>query len=277
MSDKVLSPHAERVKLRWQSMRLTVIRHFPPAPDVFAPATDYLASLDEMFKIDAYHSLTIEKYRVTPRLIETVMGDNWDMANPVVRNHKDAMAARGYWQAFQAVRKTVEKILNGFPPGEQVDTDHSEWFQKLFDPSVSANILHPSDLLGYRNHPVFIGGSKHVPFSVESMRDAMPVLFGLLKQEPEASVRAILGHFFFGYIHPYMDGNGRISRFLMNTMLASGNYPWTVVPVQQQHAYMQAIEIASTEQDIKPLTLLIAKLVSQSMKGKPVANLSEFR
>jgi hypothetical protein len=38
-------------------------------------------------------------------------------------------------------------------------------------------------------------------------------------------VPAVLGHWLFGYIHPYPDGNGRIARFLMNVMLASGGIP----------------------------------------------------
>jgi hypothetical protein len=38
----------------------------------------------------------------------------------------------------------------------------------------------------------------------------------------------------------YMDGNGRIGRFLMNVMLASGGYPWTVIPVSDRNAYMNA-------------------------------------
>jgi len=59
----------------------------------------------------------------------------------------------------------------------------------------------------------------------------MPELVALLRAEPDAGVRAVLGHFMFVYIHPYMDGNGRMGRFLMNLMLASGGYPWTVVPV----------------------------------------------
>jgi Fic family protein len=68
----------------------------------------------------------------------------------------------------------------------------------------------------------------HAPASYAAIRDAMPELFSLLREEPEASVRVVLGHFIFVYIHPYIDGNGRTGRFLMNTMLASGGYPWTV-------------------------------------------------
>lgn len=62
----------------------------------------------------------------------------------------------------------------------------------------------------------------YTPLNKEALRDAMPVLFDLLKTEPKAAVRAMLGHFVFVHTRPYMDDNGRIGRFLMNTMLASG-------------------------------------------------------
>ena len=48
----------------------------------------------------------------------------------------------------------------------------------------------------------------------------------LLEKEESAIVRAVLGHWLFGFIHPYMDGNGRMARFLMNLMMASGGYAY---------------------------------------------------
>ncbi|MFX4493710.1 Fic family protein, partial [Acinetobacter baumannii] len=90
------------------------------------------------------------------------------------------------------------------------------WYRELFAPSVTAGLLKASDLAGYRNHQVYIGNSKHTPLNKEAVREAMPTLFELLQEEPEASVRAVLGHFIFVFIHPYMDGNGRMGRFLMN-------------------------------------------------------------
>ncbi|MDE3253852.1 MAG: Fic family protein, partial [Bacteroidota bacterium] len=95
----------------------------------------------------------------------------------------------------------------------------------------------------------------------------------LLAEEKVASVRAVLGHFIFVYIHPYMDGNGRMARFLMNLMLASGGFPWTVIPVQERDAYMDALEKASTNQDIAPFAAFIGHLVSEGMKGRPVAKI----
>ena len=70
-----------------------------------------------------------------------------------------------------------------------------------------------------------------------------------------------------------MDGNGRMGRFLMNTMLASGGYPWTILPVEERSKYMEALEKASVEQDIVPFTKFIAHHVSQTIKGKPVAKI----
>jgi Fic family protein len=50
-----------------------------------------------------------------------------------------------------------------------------------------------------------------VPPRWEALRDAMPVFFDLLEKETEPGVRAVLGHWLFGYIHPYPDGDGRMA------------------------------------------------------------------
>jgi Fic family protein len=63
----------------------------------------------------------------------------------------------------------------------------------------------------------------------------MPAFFSLLKDEENPAVKAVLGHFFFVYIHSYVDGNGRMGRFLMNAMPAGGGYPWTVIPVESRN------------------------------------------
>jgi Fic family protein len=111
----------------------------------------------------------------------------------------------------------------------------------------------------------------HVPVNKDAVRDTMPALMELLETEPEASVRAVLGHFIFVFIHPYMDGNGRMGRFLMNVMLASGGYPWTVIPVEERKTYMEALESASVHADIEPFAKFLGYLVDEAMKGRPVA------
>jgi len=276
LSARERSPYANRIRLMWLQMRETVINNFPPPPGLPVNQNLYLKGLDDIYTTDAYHSLSIERYKITPELIAKVSSGAWNSKeNEEDRKQRDAMAARGYYQAFLEVKKTIEIILQGVNPGTQADRDHSKWYRQMFDPSVVTGILKAADLAGYRNNQVYIVNSKHVPLSVEAMRDAMPVFFELLEEEPEASVRAVLGHFIFVFIHPYMDGNGRMGRFLMNAMLASGGYPWTVIPVESREQYMQALEKASVEQDIKPFTDFIGFLVRQALKGKGVAKLPE--
>jgi Fic family protein len=180
------------------------------------------------------------------------------------------MAARGYWQAYQAVQKSVGRVLHGDNPGVVADEDHGSWYREMFAPSVTAGLLKPADLAGYRNAQVYIRRSMHVPLNREAVRDAMPVFFELLRLETHPAVRVVLGHFVFVYIHPYMDGNGRIGRFLMNLMLASGGYPWTVMPVGDRANYMEALEKASVGEDIGPFTELLAGLVERGLAGEPL-------
>jgi Fic family protein len=105
-----------------------------------------------------------------------------------------------------------------------------------------------------------------VPPRAEALRDAMPVLFDLLEGEDEPSARAVLGHWMVGYLHPYPDGNGRIARLLMNAMLASGGYPWTVIRVEDRDRYLSALETASVEGDIEPFARFLAERVRSSME-----------
>jgi Fic family protein len=93
------------------------------------------------------------------------------------------------------------------------------------------------------------------------VRDAMRTLCELMKEEENAIVRAILGHFVFVYIHPYMDGNGRTARFIMNSMLVTGGYDWVIIPTERREEYMRALEIASVENDITKFCEFIATLL----------------
>jgi Fic family protein len=164
----------------------------------------------------------------------------------------------------------VRKVLKGDNPGAVSDDDHGDWYREMFGPSAAAGLLRTADLAGYRTGQVYIRRSMHVPPRHEAVRDCMPAFFDLLKEEPQPAVRVVLGHFVFMYIHPYMDGNGRMGRFLMNVMLAAGGYPWTVIPLQKRNDYMTALESASIDQDIAPFARFLGRLVSDRLAGKPV-------
>jgi len=258
----------------WQEMRGSIIERFPAAPGLPKDTRAYLKRVEDVYVTDAYHSLSIEGYQVSPELIERVRSGNWNPdGDKSDREQRNALAARGYWQAYQAVRESIKKVLHGDNPGLVADDDHRIWYREMFAPGVAAGLLRPADLAGYRNGPVLIRRSMHVPPSREAVRDAMPAFFDLLHEETEPSVRVVLGHFIFVYIHPYMDGNGRTGRFLMNVMLASGGYPWTVVPLERRDEYMAALEEASVGQNIMPFADFLAGLVNAGLEGKPAPEL----
>ena len=98
----------------------------------------------------------------------------------------------------------------------------------------------------------------------------MDTLFALLEEESHPAVRAVAGHWLFGHIHPHRDGNGRIARFLMNAMLASGGYPWTVVRVEDREKYLVALEAASVHQDFELFAEFLAQTVRENMPDTSV-------
>jgi hypothetical protein len=243
-------------------MRETVLASFPAPPGLPKDKASYLKEVDGLYVNDAYNSLSIEGYKVNGELIERVRAGNWNPDNDENdRQNRNALAARGYWQAFQAVKNSVERVLSGDNPGSVANRDYDTWYRELFAPSVTAGVIRPGDLAGFRNGPVFIRLSMHVPPRAEAVRDLIPAFFELLQNEKAPAVRAVLGHFVFVYIHPYFDGNGRMGRFLMNTMMASGGYPWTIIPLERRHDYMTALEAASVDQDITSFTNFLAGLI----------------
>jgi len=262
------SPLYTRIKMLWAQHRETVLAIRPQQAVMAVSAEDYLARVEAIRVEDAYHSLSIERYRVTHELIRKVAEGQWDPSgNPQDQRPIDAMAARGYLDAFELVKEDSGQVFSGreSTPGlasRLFNERHQAWFQKLFGPSVDAGIVERRDLVGYRRHMVFLRGSLHAPPHFDYVRDGMEALRECFAEEPDAFVRAVLGHWLFGFIHPYMDGNGRMARFTMNLMLASGGYPWTVIRVDDRAAYMAALEKASVEDDLSTFSAFVAGCVS---------------
>lgn len=256
------SPFETRLRLLWACMRGDVIAVFPPEKGLPSDPTQYLINVQEMYKRDAYHSLSIEGYQVTEDLIQRVASGEWNPHDD--SNTRNALAAKGYQMAFDAVKESIRRILSGKNAAVTVQRDHQEWYYQLFAPSIKAGLLTTGDLGGYRNGSVYIQNSLHVPPNASDARNGMYAFMELLREEPSAPVRVVLGHFFFVYIHPYFDGNGRMGRFIMNALMAAGGYPWTIIPVHRRDEYLTALEKASIEQDIKPFALFIADCMNKN-------------
>lgn len=266
LGDGPRSPLYTRLKLLWARHRETVLQVRPTPIASGASVDAYLRHIEGVRLDDTYHSLSIERYRVTPALIAKVASGEW---NPDLSSRDqqqvEAMAARGYLDAFALVQADAGQAFAAGPTpavaARLFRERHQAWYQGLFGPSVTAGILTRSDLVGYRRHMVFLRGSLHSPPHYDYVRDGMSALQECFAEELDAFVRAVLGHWLFGFVHPYMDGNGRMARFAMNLMLASGGYPWTIIRVEDREAYMAALERASVDDNLAPFARFIADSV----------------
>lgn len=255
---KIRSPYAARIESLWKIYREPIIKAFPSPLGIPKKPSSYLETVKNVYTYDAYNSLSIEGYKVTDKLISHVKSNMWDPDNnDGDAQQRNALAARGYFEAHHEVLKSLETMLAGMNPGKVFQNDLQSWYRSLFAPSMRAHILNASDLLGFRKHKVYIRNSRHIPPPHEALYDAIEALYNCLENEPHAGVRAILGHYFFVFIHPYMDGNGRLARFLMNFMLASGGYCWTVIRVERRSTYLEALGKADVQSDIIPFTQFI--------------------
>lgn len=232
----------DRISSLWSAMREPVLRAFPPPPPQAEDPATYLEHLDALYVADAYHSLSLEGYAVTPELIEQVRPGHRGAADSHPQN-RNALAIRGYRQAFRRVMKSIQTILGGENPVAVVQRDCEGWYANLFGPSIAAGLSNPSHL-------------------DEAL---LPEFFSLLAEEAEPRVRVVLGHFLFTQIQPRSEGNGIMARFVMNAMLAADGYPWTLLPIEQAPEYRRALQSAGATHDIRPLAEFLARRVKAAL------------
>lgn len=67
-------------------------------------------------------------------------------------------------------------------------------------------------------------------------------------------------------------GNGRLGRFIMNFMLTTAGFVWTIVPVQQRGEYMAALQQAS--RNIRPFAQMLARRIGEQT-GAPLTRQSQ--
>ncbi len=257
---------ARRIRIIWQQMREEVITGF----SIIKPSFDFhsrslnetLAKIDEVYIHDAYHSLSIEGYAVTPELIEKVSSGDWSPETITQDNDaKNALAARGYYDAFNQVKQSLTEAYKKEDLNYLIDVGITQWHTSMFKPCVTAGIISEMDLAGFRKGPIYIRASRHVPPASEQLMDSMDALKECIAEEDSFVVKAILGHFIFGFIHPYFDGNGRTARFLMNFLFVVGGFNWVIVTKEARDKYLSALESASVGEDIRPFVEFIISMI----------------
>jgi Fic family protein len=154
---------------------------------------------------------------------------------PKAKPIRDVKEAEAHKALFDEVLKTAK------------DLSYSQvlyWHKKLFQdtkPDIAGKL---------REHQVAISGSKFLPPSPVEVYPLLQDFFKWYNQSKtklHPAILAALVHLKFVTIHPFGDGNGRISRLLMNFVLHRKNYPLLNIHYEGRAGYYTALERAQTK------------------------------
>ncbi len=119
----------------------------------------------------------------------------------------------------------------------------------------------------YRAENVVIGGAVHIPPKHYEIDVLMQNLIMEYKEEwpPfHPILRATLLHGEFVKIHPFIDGNGRTSRLLLNFELMKSGYTPIIIKKENRSRYYEVVDYAHTTMDYQPFLEFVAELVIES-------------
>ena len=118
------------------------------------------------------------------------------------------------------------------------------WHRELFRdtaPEIAGKI---------RKHPVAIARSKTelpLPAELDSLLHDFFIWYRRWEGKMDPVIFSALVHLKFVSIHPFSDGNGRISRLMMNHVLQRNRYPMITVEYSNRNAYYTALERSQTQ------------------------------
>ncbi len=216
--------------------------------------SDVSRNLEEWFAIElTYTSNAIEGNTLTRRETAVVIEKGIAVGGKSLREH---LEATNHVAALEAVRAMTRRVQ----PASVADvlTIHRHILKSIDDAHAGS----------YRDVPVRIAGSavvlpnaRKVPELMEAFdiwlqagpRDVHPVAFSA-----EAHYRLVT-------IHPFIDGNGRTARLLMNLILLQHGYPPAIIRKRDRLAYIGALEKAQLGGPKLPYETLIAKAADRSL------------
>lgn len=211
-------------------VRLSELRPLPP---------EALRKIEEAFAIEyTYESNRIEGNTLTLQETELVVNEGVTIAGKSMREHLEAI---NHAEAIDYIKDFAKSSI-----------DISERTIK----EIIALVLHGinRDNAGrYRNVPVLISGSTHVPpqpYLIQPQMEAFMLKFAELEvQKAHPVLIAAYLHDELVRIHPFIDGNGRTSRLLMNLYLLRNGYTLVALKGNDEDKinYYKALEASHTK------------------------------
>jgi Fic family protein len=207
--------------------------------------------LQEIFDLEyTYHSNSIEGNTLTLRETALVLKEGITIAGKTMKEHLEVI---NHQQAYDFVKELVT---------EEADLN------KRVVLEIHALILHGNrqDAGRYRTEQVGILGSRHQPpdhFRVPDLMDDYYAYYEAQKQTAHPVLLAADMGERLVTIHPFVDGNGRTSRLVMNLLLLRAGYPLTIIRTEDKGAYFDALEKVQVREDSQAFQVYLLKEVKQ--------------
>ena len=202
---------------------------------------------DEFLVEYTYNSNAIEGNTLTLQETALVLEGITIAGKPL----KDHIEAVGHRDAFHYVEKLVE---------EQIP------FSESIIKQIHTLVLmdRPEDRSIYRRIPVRIMGAYHTPpepYLVPEQMEKLVAEFSSEKLHPIES--AALFHLKFEGIHPFVDGNGRTGRLILNLFLMQNGYPPINVKFTDRRRYYEAFDSYYRDNDPVVMVQMVAEYVEE--------------
>ena len=200
-----------------------------------------------------YHSNAIEGNSLT--LMETkVVLEGITIGGKTLREHLEVV---NHHAAISLMEKIVKENQS------LTETDIKAIHQMVLKEIDNANAGV------YRSVNVIIGGARHFPPAHEQVPVKMAQFIEWYQSaalELHPIERAARVHADFVKMHPFIDGNGRTSRLLMNLELMKGGFPPVIIPVEKRLEYYDALDLSCTENNYSAFVKMVADAAEQAFE-----------
>ena len=114
----------------------------------------------------------------------------------------------------------------------------------------------------YRNVDISVKGSNHTPPSYIKVYDRMEKYFNYIAEEQKDDVLEYISycHLQLAKIHPFLDGNGRLARLVLNYELMSNGFAPVIITAGERDKYHETLEKFKVEKDINPFKTYLKEL-----------------
>lgn len=215
----------------------------------------HLQKLKEQFQIEmTYNSNGIEGNTLTLNETYWVFQEGITVKGKTLKEH---LEVKDHKRALQKLYQLVES---------PTDLDFTERLVKDLHQAV-IEMSEEGDDHEYRPTDVFISGSDHKPCAPQEIPKAMKELIRWSQREGQQYHPvefAALFHHRFVHIHPFLDGNGRTARLLMNLFLMRAGYPLVIILKNDRQKYYRVLRQADNGR-YKGLIQFIAQSALRSL------------